>query len=129
MKIVLFQILRALIDTAIKMSKEHSTLQLNVLNNYHGEYNPEETEGVLIEFRNPKIDLNSLNINQFFERFPYCDEIKAIIGNQLGLNIAFRFIKIHMGKLFMHYDTDNGISIAIFLPRLENQPESAQING
>ena len=119
----LAQVFRGLIDNSIKYSNNDSTIHIRAIDNYCGEYNLDQVEGVLIQIEDEGIGIDEKDLKHLFERFFRSDQVKNIPGTGLGLNISQQFVQMHRGKIFVQSEFGKGTTFSVFLPRLEKQPD------
>jgi len=116
------QVFRIFIDNALKYSKENSKIELRVINNYKGKYNPEGKEGVLFQFKDQGLGILKTDIPHLFERFFRSEQVSDIPGTGLGLAIAKELLNLHEGEVNVESEYGKGSTFSVFLPRIKNQP-------
>ena len=115
------QIYRILIDNAIKYSEKNSTIKINVIDNYIGEFNPNKEDGILIQFKDKGIGIEKEALAHIFERFFRSEKVTDIPGTGLGLSIAKELIKLHLGIIYVESEYGKGTTFSIFFPRTEDK--------
>ena len=113
------QIFRIFIDNAIKYSRERNNIEIKAIDHYKGEYNANERDGVLFQFKDSGIGISKNDISSIFERFYRSEQVTDIPGTGLGLSIAKELIKLHSGEVYVESEYGKGTSFYIFLPRIE----------
>ncbi len=120
------KIFSILLDNAIKFSPDgESTVKFNVIDDYKGEYNPEEVDGVLIEVIDSGRGIPEKDIPKVFDQFFRSLDAKDIPGIGIGLFIAKTLVKHHQGHIFVKSVIRKGSTFSVFLPK----NESNQINS
>ncbi|MFX0093736.1 MAG: MASE3 domain-containing protein [Candidatus Hodarchaeota archaeon] len=112
------QIFRILIDNAVKYSPDRSTININVIDQYQGDYNPEKREGVLIQVKDEGQGIPEKELPNLFVRFFRASNVKNIPGTGLGLSIARDLVLQHKGEIFVESKLGEGSIFSIFLPKL-----------
>ncbi|MFW9940637.1 MAG: MASE3 domain-containing protein [Candidatus Thorarchaeota archaeon] len=113
------QIFRIIIDNSIKYSKENSKIEIQAIENYQGKYNPNESAGILFQFKDYGRGIPEKDIPYIFERFFRSSNVKEISGTGLGLAIAKNLIEAHEGEIFLESKLEKGTTFYVFLPRIE----------
>lgn len=111
------QIFRILIDNAVKYSHNEGTVKVYAFENYHGLYNPDNVEGVLIEVTDEGIGIKTSDQLLIFDRFFRSQEVSNLPGTGLGLSIAKEIINLHGGEIYLESKYKKGSSFFVFLPR------------
>ncbi|NHI91778.1 MAG: hypothetical protein EAX96_04685 [Candidatus Lokiarchaeota archaeon] len=111
------QILRILIDNAIKYSYEDSSIQIKILEYNQGKFNPKSVKGVLIQITDYGIGIREKDIKNLFKRFFRADEVHNIKGTGLGLSIVKELIELHDGGIFVESEYGKGSTFNVFLPK------------
>ena len=93
---------------------------LKGLENYQGKYNPENKEGILIQFADSGMGISKEDIPRLFDRFFRSQRVNHIPGTGLGLGIASDLIKMHKGQIFIESELNKGTSVHLFIPRLKS---------
>lgn len=114
------QILRIIIDNAIKYSIQNSKIEIQAINNYQGKYNLNNTPGVLFKFRDYGRGIPKEDIPRIFERFFRSSNVSEIAGTGLGLAIAKDLIEAHNGDIFVESELEKGTTFFVFLPKLKD---------
>jgi PAS domain S-box-containing protein len=114
------QIFRIVIDNAIKYSHENSKIQVQAFNNYHGEYNLNDSYGILLKFRDYGRGIPKEDIPHIFERFFRSSNVDEIAGTGLGLAIAKDLTEAHHGDIFLESEVENGTTVYVYLPILND---------
>ncbi|TXT59702.1 MAG: putative Histidine kinase [Promethearchaeota archaeon] len=111
------QVVRILLDNAIKYSEESSRIKLKITNNYSGEYNPKNLEGVLCEIIDDGVGIREEDLINIFEPFYRGKNAKYEKGSGLGLALAKRFVTLHDGGIYLESEYGKGTTSIIFLPK------------
>ncbi|OLS21087.1 MAG: Alkaline phosphatase synthesis sensor protein PhoR [Candidatus Heimdallarchaeota archaeon LC_3] len=112
------QIIRILIENAIKYSHEYKKIEIKILKNYLGEYNPEILPGILIQVIDEGIGIKQHELPFVFERFFRSEDVREIQGTGLGLSIAKEIIELHKGQIYVKSNSQIGSIFSAFLPDL-----------
>ncbi len=115
------QIFRIFVDNAIKYSKERNNIEIKAIDHYKGEYNANERDGVLFQFKDSGIGISKSDISSIFERFYRSEQVTDIPGTGLGLSIAKELIILHSGEVYVESEYGKGTTFYIFLPRIEKE--------
>jgi signal transduction histidine kinase len=115
-KFRLIQVLRIIIDNAIKYSSEHTEIKIELINNYQGPLNPSQISGVLINIQDQGIGISESDQKYLFERFFRSDAVSHIKGSGLGLSIAKEFVELHGGTISVESELQKGTIFHLFLP-------------
>jgi PAS domain S-box-containing protein len=111
------QVFRIFIDNAMKYSNDHGKIIIRATNNYIGNYNKEEKDGVLFEIIDEGIGISDEDLAKIFDRFYRSEQVSNIPGTGLGLAIAKELINLHNGDVYVTSELGVGTNFAIFLPR------------
>lgn len=111
------QIFRIVLDNAIKFSKENSIIDIEMIKNYKGKYNPEDLDGILIKFRDYGVGIREEELPNIFERFYRGSNVLDAPGTGLGLSIAQDLIKLHGGYISVESELGEGTCVCLFFPR------------
>ena len=111
------QVFRIFIDNAIKYSQDHRNIIIQATDNYYGNYNKEEKDGVLFEIIDEGIGISDKDLVKIFDRFYRSEQVSNIPGTGLGLAIAKELVNLHDGDVFVTSELGKGTDFAIFLPR------------
>lgn len=117
------QILRIILDNAIKYSPLKSKIIVRAVDNYTGDYNPSKTEGMLLQVVDEGQGIREEELLFIFQRFYRCKDVGEIPGSGLGLPIAQELIHLHHGEIFVESKFGEGSTFSIFLPKLEKVPK------
>jgi signal transduction histidine kinase len=104
------------IDNAIKFSHEDSLIEIGALKDYQGIYNPENLDGVLINFRDNGIGIKEVDLEHIFQRFYRGENANYVEGTGLGMSIALELTKLHQGHLNLESKDGIGTTIHLFIP-------------
>jgi signal transduction histidine kinase len=117
------QVIRILLDNAIKYSLNDSIVYLSVIENYKGDFKNQSTDGVLIEIKDHGIGIKKKDLPFLFERFFRSSNVINLQGTGLGLSIAKDLVELHGGEIFVDSVYEKGTIFSIFLPtnKLEEQ--------
>jgi PAS domain S-box-containing protein len=111
------QIIRILLDNAIKYSDGNSRVQIQIINNYNGSYNPYDEEGYLIRIKDQGIGIKKEDLVNIFEPFYRGENTKHEKGSGLGLTLAKKLIKLHNGDIYIESVYEKGTTSIIFIPK------------
>jgi len=117
----ILQVLRILLDNAIKYSPKNSTVVISAIDHYQGSYNIKEVDGCLIKVIDKGIGIKEKNIPHLSKRFFRCDEVKNLPGTGLGLSIAKELVTAHNGEIFVESEYGKGSTFCVFLPSLKQK--------
>ncbi|MDD1778262.1 MAG: ATP-binding protein [Candidatus Helarchaeota archaeon] len=115
------QVLRILLDNAIKYSPKNSTVVISTVNHYQGPYNTKGIDGCLIQIIDHGVGIKEKNLSHLFERFFRCEEVKNLPGTGLGLSIAKELVTAHDGEIFVKSEYGKGSTFSVFLPYLKQK--------
>jgi signal transduction histidine kinase len=117
------QIIRILLDNAIKYSLNDSIVYLSVTDNYKGDFNKHSIDGILIEIKDQGIGIREKDLPFLFERFFRSSNVVNLQGTGLGLSIAKDLIELHGGDIYVDSIYEKGTIFSIFIPtnKLEGQ--------
>lgn len=113
------QVFRIIIDNTLKFSKNDTNIIITAIDKYTGQYNPEERDGVLLQFIDQGIGIAERELEHIFERFYRGEGAKNIPGTGLGLSIAKDLVEAHEGKIYIKSILGKGSTFSIFLPRIK----------
>ena len=116
------QILRILLDNAIKYSPQKSRISVILKDHYIGKFNPSSIDGVLIQVNDMGIGIKKKDLPNLFERFFRSEDIADIPGTGLGLSIARELTLLHGVKIYVESEYEQGSTFSVFLPRLSHPP-------
>lgn len=111
------QVFRILIDNAVKYSHDGGSVQINSLENYHGLYNPGNTDGILFEVLDEGMGIRKADQLHIFDRFFRSHEVSQLPGTGLGLSIAKEIAVLHKGDIYFESKYRKGSSFFVFLPK------------
>ena len=101
------QIIRILLDNAIKYSYNDSSVEIIVF--LEKEYNT-------IKIKDFGIGIKESDLNNLFQRFFRSDDVRQIQGTGLGLSIAKKMVEMHNGEIKVFSKFRQGSTFEIFLP-------------
>ncbi|MFX0100120.1 MAG: sensor histidine kinase [Candidatus Hodarchaeota archaeon] len=113
----LSQVLRILVDNAIKYSNNEGKVMISVKPGYTGNHNPANIDGVLIEVKDNGIGIKDGDKENMFQRFFRSTEVKNIQGTGLGLSIAKELVNYHGGTINFESKHGEGTTFFIFFPK------------
>lgn len=116
------QIIRILLDNAIKYSPSNSIIRLMIEDNYDGKMNPSSQDGTLLQVVDKGRGIPSTDLPRLFERFFRASNVADISGTGLGLTIAKELLNLHGGQIFVNSEVGKGSTFSIFLPRMGSLP-------
>jgi signal transduction histidine kinase len=102
------QVLRNLIDNALKYSRTQGTITLRV--------STAEDDEVLVEVQDEGIGIPAADLPRLGRRFYRADKARARGGHGLGLAIAQSLIQAHGGKLWLESEEGVGTTASFTLP-------------
>lgn len=117
------QIIRILLDNAIKYSPSNSIIRLRIKANYDGKLNPSSQDGTLLQVVDKGRGIPSTDLPHLFERFFRAGNVADISGTGLGLTIAKELLNLHGGQIFVESEVGIGSTFSIFLPHMGNPPK------
>lgn len=118
------QILRILIDNAIKYSPENSQIKIAAKKSQEGKYTTQkEKNGIIIEIEDQGIGIREEDIPNLFEPYFRGENAKKIKGTGLGLSVAKELVLKHKGDIFVESEIEKGTKFIIFLPLIQNIEE------
>ncbi|MHA1330838.1 MAG: sensor histidine kinase, partial [Candidatus Hodarchaeales archaeon] len=115
------QIIRILVDNAIKYSHTKSRIFINIIDQYKGKYNTKYEKGVLIQVIDKGLGIKDSDMEFLFTRFFRADSVKHIQGTGLGLSIAKELTTLHKGKIFAESEYGAGSRFSVFLPHISKE--------
>ncbi|UJG41437.1 MAG: PAS domain S-box protein [Candidatus Heimdallarchaeum aukensis] len=113
------QIISNVLDNAIKYSLSNSKIEVTVIKDYVGEYNPDNRKGLLIQIQDHGIGIPSHDLPYVFKPFFRTDEAEKSEGTGLGLYITKNLVELHDGQIFIDSIHHVGTKVSIFLPFIE----------
>ncbi len=116
------QIIRIILDNAVKYSEENSEITINVINDYKGKYDLGKTAKVLIAITDQGIGISEKDMQHLFTRFYRSDEVAHIQGTGIGLALARELVELHQGAIYVESTYKEGSTFFIVLPKLEESP-------
>jgi signal transduction histidine kinase len=117
------QVFRVIIDNAIKYSGDRTKIMVKAIDHYIGKYNPQNIDGMLIQFSDSGRGIRQQDIPYLFERFFRSEEVQTIPGTGLGLSIARNLVQLHQGEIYVESVYGKGSTFFVFLPRIERPPQ------
>jgi PAS domain S-box-containing protein len=118
------QILRIILDNAIKYSDERSSILIAILDPNEVDYNPRKKPGVLIKIIDQGIGISEKDLPHIFTRFYRADDVAHIQGTGIGLALAKELVQLHQGEIQVESEYKKGSTFIIFFPLLQNPPKS-----
>jgi two-component system sensor histidine kinase VicK len=118
------QIVRIILDNAIKYSVEESKIIINVTDNYRGKYVLDETEFVLISITDHGLGISKKDMQHIFTRFYRSDDVAHIQGTGIGLALARELVELHQGAMYAESEYKKGSTFFIVLPKLIINPKN-----
>ncbi|MFW9906377.1 MAG: ATP-binding protein [Candidatus Thorarchaeota archaeon] len=112
------QVFRIILDNSIKYSNENGSINIEGIDNYEGEYNPQKKDCILIKFVDAGIGIHSDDLPKLFNRFFRSKQVDHIPGTGLGLEIAQELMKMHEGEIFVESTLGEGTTVFLLFPRL-----------
>ncbi|MHA1213766.1 MAG: PAS domain-containing sensor histidine kinase [Candidatus Hodarchaeales archaeon] len=117
------QVLRILVDNAIKYSPDNSKIEIIAQDHYRGTFNPKILDGTLIQVKDNGRGIKEEDIPNIFDMFYRSKDVANIKGSGIGLNIAQELVSLHHGGIFVESTYGKGSTFSIFLPRLNKSIE------
>jgi signal transduction histidine kinase len=114
------QVLRNLIDNAIKYSGFNGQIKIRLISNILKEINEKNVECSLIEIIDQGLGIKKEDIPKIFERFYRTKDVSHLPGTGLGLSICKEIIKQHLGEILIESEFGIGTKVSIYLPLLNN---------
>lgn len=108
------QIIRNLVDNAIKYNIESGNINIKAFPNYRGKYNPDNINGNLIKITDTGIGIAEHDVERIFQRFYRSQRVENIKGSGLGLAIAQELALIQDFKIYIESELGKGTSIFLF---------------
>ena len=118
----LAQILRILVDNAVKFSPEKSTIIISAKGGITRQKKEIPVIGTLIQVRDSGIGIPASDLKRLFDRFFRADNARDIQGTGLGLSIAKELVTLHQGEIFAESTLGKGSTFSVFLPSPPNSP-------
>jgi len=118
----LAQILRILVDNAVKFSPEKSTIIISAKGGITRQIKETPVIGTLIQVRDSGIGISASDLKRLFDRFFRADNARDIQGTGLGLSIAKELVTLHQGEIFAESTLGKGSTFSVFLPSPPNSP-------
>ncbi|MHA1973232.1 MAG: ATP-binding protein [Candidatus Hodarchaeales archaeon] len=112
----ILQIIRILVDNAIKYSLSGSEIVIKLIDQYKGKYNVKHESGILTQVIDKGLGIKDTDLKLLFTRFFRADSVKHIQGTGLGLSIAKEMVTLHKGKIFVESEYGKGSRFSVFLP-------------
>ena len=110
------QILRILIDNAIKYSSDKNKIQINV----HSIIIENEVKGLIVDVVDFGVGIPQEDLKFIFTRFFRAKNALFQKGTGLGLSIAQNLVELHHGSISVHSVENLGSTFSIFLPVMNN---------
>jgi len=123
------QILRIILDNAIKYSNANSSILIKVFDQYIGQYAPHNTLGTLIEVIDSGMGISKKDLPHIFTRFYRADDVAHIQGTGIGLALAKELVQLHQGVIHVESEYKKGTTFIIFLPFLDSPPKYDKITN
>ncbi|MBD3353375.1 MAG: transporter substrate-binding domain-containing protein [Candidatus Lokiarchaeota archaeon] len=110
------QIIRILLDNAIKYSPDNTKIRIKTSAEYNEFYDKNKENGILISVMDEGIGIPEKDLSNIFSKFHRGSNVKNISGTGLGLNIAKSLTKLHGGEIKVESTIGVGTKFHIFLP-------------
>lgn len=110
------QILRILLDNAIKYTHEGGRITVAGEAGYWGPLNPEERRGTLLSIQDTGMGIPPGDLPHVLERFYRGSNASQLDGTGLGLAIALELAKLHGGEITVESQLGEGTTVHVFLP-------------
>jgi PAS domain S-box-containing protein len=116
------QIIRIILENAIKYSFKNREIIVSFESNYYGEYNIKNTEGVLISIQDFGKGI-PLNEQKFIgKRFFRASNVDTIEGTGIGLSILKEILILFSAEYHFKSVEEKGTTFFIFLPVINEKP-------
>ncbi|MHA1331155.1 MAG: sensor histidine kinase, partial [Candidatus Hodarchaeales archaeon] len=115
------QILRILVDNAIKYSPRGSSVIIRADDNYKVVHGSDLKLGVLIQVIDQGRGIKKEDIPYLFTKFFRASEVKNIGGTGIGLSIAKELAELHQGNIFVESTYNKGSTFSVFIPFKKQQ--------
>jgi signal transduction histidine kinase len=110
------QVIRNLLDNAIKYSNQDSVINLVVKQNLVRIIYNIEVKGSLVEITDNGIGIKETDLSLIFDKFYRAEEVNNIVGTGLGLAICKELITKHYGEIYVTSELNVGSTFSFFLP-------------
>jgi two-component system sensor histidine kinase VicK len=110
------QIFRILLDNSLKYSEKDSTIEVEIIENYKGKFNPKDEQGYLIKIKDSGIGIKQEDLVNIFEPFYRGQNTRTEKGSGLGLTLAKRLISLHRGDIYIESEYQKGTTSLVFIP-------------
>ncbi|MFW9991257.1 MAG: PAS domain S-box protein [Candidatus Odinarchaeota archaeon] len=114
------QVLRILLENAIKYSGKEASITVTAIADYQREVTREH--GVLIKVADTGKGIKNEDIPYIFDRFYRSKDVQSEAGTGLGLPIAKELVSLHKGQIWAESEYGKGSTFSVFLPRI-NKPQ------
>ncbi len=112
------QIIRILVDNALKYASNGGTISITAVDNYLGEYNHQNQDGALIQVIDTGRGIPKEDLQYIFRRFYRSEDVSGTPGTGLGLAIAQELTQLHHGEIYVKSEYGKGSTFSVFLPRV-----------
>ena len=112
------QIIRILVENALKYTSNDGTITITAIDNYLGEYNQQNQDGALIQVIDSGRGIPKEDLQHIFRRFYRSDDVIGTPGTGLGLAIAQELTQLHHGEIYVASEYRIGSTFSVFLPRV-----------
>ncbi|TXT56351.1 MAG: putative Signal transduction histidine kinase [Promethearchaeota archaeon] len=110
------QILRILIDNAVKYSSPKKKILINQIIENIEEFGFTPKKGILIEIKDFGIGIKNGEYSNLFQPFYRSQNAQDYKGTGLGLSIAKELTHLHNGNIYVKSEYGKGSSFYLFLP-------------
>ncbi|MFW9993209.1 MAG: ATP-binding protein [Candidatus Odinarchaeota archaeon] len=110
------QVLRILVDNALKYSPSDTTVTINAVDNYIHHASGFNTVGTLISVTDQGFGIKEEDKEHLFEQFYRSKDVAGIKGTGLGLSIAMKLVELHGGTILVESTHGKGSTFSVFLP-------------
>ncbi len=118
----LSQVVRVLLDNAVKYSPEKSTVSISAKGGVTRQMNDISVNGTLIQVKDSGIGIPSGDLKRLFDRFFRADNVRNIQGTGLGLSIAKELVTLHNGEIWAESVLNKGTTFSVFIPAKSDPP-------
>ncbi len=121
----LSQVVRVLLDNAVKYSPEKSKVVISAKGGITRSINHTSINGTLIQIKDSGIGIPPSDMQRLFERFHRAENVRNIPGTGLGLAIAKEMVTLHNGEITCESVVNKGTTFSVFIPSQPIPPVNA----
>ncbi len=119
----LSQVLRILLDNAVKYSPEKSNVMISAKGGITRKIDDASISGTLIQVKDSGVGIPLGALKHLFDRFFRADNVRDIQGTGLGLSIAKELVTLHKGDIWVESVLNKGSTFSVFLPAPPSPPQ------